>query len=68
MSSNEPIEFVYYSPEGDCLEVLLSKDAFYGKKISGGEKGLTVYYDSKTDRIVGVLVSGIKKRIEDSTP
>lgn len=55
---------VFYDPDGDCIEFLVSNDPFYGERI---DSLVTVYYSEETNEIVGSLIKGVKKFIKEVT-
>jgi len=52
---------VYYDPDGDCIEFLLSNEPFNGHWIN---YQVTIYHDRDTKQIIGGNVFGIKSIME----
>jgi hypothetical protein len=50
--------FVYYDPDGDCVEVFESDENYYGKSIG---PHLTVYISEETGKIIGAMIGGLFK-------
>ncbi len=48
----------YYDPDGDCIEFLSARRNFYSERI---DDLVTVYYDEKTNEIIGSLVKGVSQ-------
>jgi hypothetical protein len=46
-------------PEGDCLEVFLTAEDYYGQWI---DHDLTVYRSFESGRVVGAVFSGVRGR------
>jgi len=53
---------VQYDPDGDCIEFLFSDEPFYGERI---DSLVTVYYGEETHEIVGSLIKGVRRFIEN---
>ena len=48
---------VKYNPDGDCIEVILKPDHFYGEWVN---HNLTIFRSHETDEIVGFLIDNAK--------
>lgn len=48
----------HYDPDGDCLEFLVSDEAFRGERL---DKWVTVYRGRSTGRIVGSMIKSIRE-------
>jgi len=57
--SHGPI--AYYDQDGDCIEFLSTPGNFYAERI---DDLITVYYDEKTDEIIGSLVKDVSQFIK----
>lgn len=55
---------VFYDQDGDCIEFLASNEPFYAERI---DSLVTVYYGEETGEIVGSLIKGVKRFIEEIT-
>ena len=58
------LPFAYHDPDGDCIEVLVGADPFYSERI---DDLVTVYYSETNREIIGCLIKGVK-RILDNDP
>jgi len=60
MEDSTPVfkPFVYYDPDGDCLEVVLSMDNFYGEYVN---KNLVTYHKHVTDELVGLMIDNVSQ-------
>lgn len=59
---NRPFEpQAHYDPHGDCIEFLVSAEPFYAERI---DSLVTVYYSRETGEIVGSLIKGIKRLVQ----
>ena len=54
-----------YNPDGDCIEIHLSDEPFYGKRLDGW---FTAYYSEQTNDIVGGMLKGIKSSLLQRFP
>ena len=50
----------YYDQDGDCIEFLSEPHNFYSKRV---DDLITVYYNQKTDEIIGSLIKGVSQFI-----
>jgi hypothetical protein len=50
--------FAFYNRSGDCIELFLTNDMFYGDYI---DNYLTIYRNIETDKIVGLLINNVHK-------
>jgi len=58
----------HYDPDCDCIEFLVSPEAFYGERV---DELVTVYYGQESRQIVGALIKGASKfckRLLDKLP
>ncbi|MBN1908808.1 MAG: hypothetical protein JW818_03635 [Pirellulales bacterium] len=52
-----PMPMVLQNPDGDCIEILLSRDNYRAKRL---DSLVTIYVHRETDELVGVLIKGIR--------
>jgi hypothetical protein len=53
---------VTYDPDGDCIEFLASDESFWAERI---DSLVTVYYGQHSREIVGSLIKGVSKFIQE---
>lgn len=54
----------FYNKDGDCIEFFISDESFYAERIDGL---VTVYYGQESGEIVGSLIKGVKRFVEQMT-
>lgn len=51
-----------YDRDGDCIEFLVKPDSFYAERI---DDLVTVYYSQESNEVIGSLIKGITKLLND---
>jgi hypothetical protein len=52
----------FYNVDGDCIEAIWSDESFKAERL---DKFVTVYHGRESGQIVGAVIKGVKKWIED---
>lgn len=50
----------YYNSDGDCIEVHLSDEAYYGKRLDGW---VTAYFGEDSGEVVGCMLKGVRQSL-----
>ena len=51
-----------YDRDGDCIEFLAKPDGFYAERV---DDLVTVYYSQETHEVIGSLIKGVSKFLQD---
>src|SRR5690554_5702983 len=51
----------YYDKHGDCIEFIAKPDPFYAERV---DDLLTVYYSQESNEIIGSLIKGVGRLLE----
>ena len=66
LASSSPREefkpFAIHNRDGDCLEFFFENDAHYARRLDGW---LTIYYSEDTNDIIGGLVKGVERLLQE---